>query len=363
MFYTPKLRAQLQTDNNPPVKKRRRPLIKGTEVLLEYEDGKITASNLSLLAAHTTLNRRPKTLRVIAFSDYRTQDIHELVEHAAVRKPDVLLYGGDDLNRFHCGGENLLERLASHAKYGLCAVAGNDDIDGTAQIKGDGVYPVHRNALVIGPFAVVGLEGAPSFPPGFGERMNIGHLLYPNFVTSHQIRRWDVFRDKVLIIVSHAPPFGTLDMAMRFGTRRIGNQLLRDYILNNRNAAVCVCGHVHSRGGCSESLGQCTVVNAASHDGKRDVGKIAELSISTDGAVGQIEVLAQFWCRAWAVGSDSGSRRARSNSTPVRPYIWRFSTLSRLMCPSTGPLLHGVVTAASTALRSCFNVRTKRSSA
>ena len=32
------------------------------------------------------------------------------------------------------------------------------------------------------------------------------------------------------------------------------------------------------------------------------------------------------------------------------------------MCPSTGPLLHGLLTADSTALRSCFKVRTNRSS-
>ena len=32
------------------------------------------------------------------------------------------------------------------------------------------------------------------------------------------------------------------------------------------------------------------------------------------------------------------------------------------MCPSTGPLLHGVLTADSTAFRSCFKVRTKRTS-
>src|SRR5260370_6274511 len=58
----------------------------------------------------------------------------------------------------------------------------------------------------------------------------------------------------------------------------------------------------------------------------------------------------------------SGSRRARSSSIPARPYICRFSILSRLSCPSTGPLLHGSLTAASTALRSCFKVRTKRTS-
>jgi hypothetical protein len=49
----------------------------------------------------------------------------------------------------------------------------------------------------------------------------------------------------------------------------------------------------------------------------------------------------------------SGNSRARRSSTPARPYICRRSVLSRLMWPSTGPLLHACVTAPSTALRSC----------
>jgi Icc-related predicted phosphoesterase len=263
--------------------------IRGSEVLRVDERDIKWPSNLGLLSAHSTLNRRPKMLRVIACSDYRTQDIRKLIGHVASRKPDLVLYSGDDLERFHCVGENLLEKLASHAKYGLCAVAGNDDNDGVAHITGKGVYGVHRNALVVGPFAVVGLEGTPRFAPGSGEHMNIGPLLYPDSVTSHQLRRWNSFRDKLLIIVSHAPPFGSLDLAMRFGIRKIGSQLLRDYILGNSNAVLCVCGHVHSSGGRSEMLGQCTVVNAASHDGKRDVGKIAEMVVRLDGGVGPIE--------------------------------------------------------------------------
>jgi hypothetical protein len=52
------------------------------------------------------------------------------------------------------------------------------------------------------------------------------------------------------------------------------------------------------------------------------------------------------------MSAGSGSRRARSTSIPARPYICRFSILSRFMCPSTGPLLHGLLTAASAYRRS-----------
>jgi hypothetical protein len=39
-------------------------------------------------------------------------------------------------------------------------------------------------------------------------------------------------------------------------------------------------------------------------------------------------------CRA-----GNGSTRRRRRENPLRPYIWRFSSLSRCTCPSTGPLL------------------------
>src|SRR5208337_946784 len=44
-----------------------------------------------------------------------------------------------------------------------------------------------------------------------------------------------------------------------------------------------------------------------------------------------------------------GNRRARSSSTPARPYIARLRVFSLLICPSAWPLLHGSVIAFLTA--------------
>jgi hypothetical protein len=56
---------------------------------------------------------------------------------------------------------------------------------------------------------------------------------------------------------------------------------------------------------------------------------------------------------AQALGSDDGQAaqriRALSKTNPALPYICRLTVFRRLMCPSTGPLLHRCVTAASTA--------------
>ncbi len=56
------------------------------------------------------------------------------------------------------------------------------------------------------------------------------------------------------------------------------------------------------------------------------------------------------------------STRRRSRSTFARPYIWRFTSLSRVTCPSVWPLLHSDASAASTAARSCRRLRAQAAS-
>src|SRR5262249_6382258 len=55
-----------------------------------------------------------------------------------------------------------------------------------------------------------------------------------------------------------------------------------------------------------------------------------------------------------AVSADHGAwtTLALSNTNPALPYICRLIVFRRLICPSTGPLLHRCVTAASTAASS-----------
>jgi hypothetical protein len=81
----------------------------------------------------------------------------------------------------------LFQEIAALSRYGLCAVAGNDERpDERKLIAGRKVYPVHTRALVLGD-AIVGIEGALLFPrnEGFDRSYNIGYLLYPE-----RILRW-----------------------------------------------------------------------------------------------------------------------------------------------------------------------------
>jgi len=228
------------------------------------------------------VSHRGSSLRIVGFSDWRVQGIRGLIRFLETqKKPDLILYAGDDIGRFRPQCENLFEELAGLSRYGLCAVAGNDDAPATRElITGQNVYPVHSRALVLGEFAVVGVEGAPLFANDDQHR-NKGSLLYPERFLSYLMRKWDcaAFKDKSLIVVSHAPPFGVLDFAVRFGPRSIGSRPLREFLEASRNAILCVCGHVHRCGGESAKLRRALVVNAASHDRPGDPGRVFIIQI------------------------------------------------------------------------------------
>jgi hypothetical protein len=67
--------------------------------------------------------------------------------------------------------------------------------------------------------------------------------------------------------------------------------------------------------------------------------------------------LIDSWCKSL---SYNGIIRARSNSTPARPYMARLRLFSLLICPSVCPLLQGSDIALRTASRSWRIVFAKR---
>ena len=259
-------------------------ICKGLEVTRLSSEGKeLSRYRLALLHHGVRLRHGGLSLRIVAFSDWRAQEVSAMVRFLKAQhvKPDLILYAGDDIRRFRPPGKNLFEEVAKLSRYGLCAVAGNDDDPAMrGLIAGRNVYSVHSRALVLGRFAVVGVEGAPLFPNDTQNR-NIGHLLYPERVLSLQAKLWNSteFRDKKLIIVSHAPPFGVLDFAVRFGPRNIGSRPLREFLEASPNSILCICGHVHRCGGQSAKLGKALVVNAASHDSPGDPGKVVIIQV------------------------------------------------------------------------------------
>ncbi|MDE1769379.1 MAG: TM0106 family RecB-like putative nuclease [Thaumarchaeota archaeon] len=239
-------------------------------------------------------------LRIIAFSDYRVQDIDLLMDflQKMEEKPDLILYAGDDIDRFvehkmvfsskdpriMKRGKmirNRFEEIATLSKLGLCAVIGNDDFPTVREyIQGKNVHSVQKDPFVFGDYVVIGIEGAIDDPKD--KSIGIGFTLYSeSTLKKHLANMKKKIKNKKMIILSHSPPRNTLDLAYRFGIRNIGSKALKEFIEKNQNdIPLVVCGHVHLQGGKNTTIGKTSIVNAASHDNLGEPGRIAIIDIS-----------------------------------------------------------------------------------
>ena len=121
-------------------------------------------------------------------------------------KPDLILYGGDDISRFREAGKNLFEDLARCSRYGICAVIGNDDPPSVRTlISGNTVFNVHKTPVTLGEYTFIGLEAA---PPADG--FMVGFCYSEKEIERHLAFQKRVAKKNRIIILSHAPPFGAL---------------------------------------------------------------------------------------------------------------------------------------------------------
>ncbi|HET6842372.1 MAG TPA: ribonuclease H-like domain-containing protein [Candidatus Angelobacter sp.] len=238
------------------------------------------------------------TLRIVAFSDYRVQDISLLLEYVRSLEPppDLLLYAGDDVERFQTNSRNFFEQLAACAVNGLCAVIGNDETEAEgevqrraidfekavnrerAYIQGKKVYNVHETPLIVGEYVVIGNEGAGRDEEGRA----FGAITYEETsIARHLGAAAKAVKGKRIILVSHTPPRGTLDLAFRMSPNghHIGSVALQNFLLSRQDVSLVVCGHAHYCGAQSKKLGRSVVVNAASHDDVGALGRIAIIEI------------------------------------------------------------------------------------
>jgi len=234
----------------------------------------------------------------MAFSDWRVQDLETPLLAASLVKPDVVIYAGDDVARFGPGenaGQNIFAEIAEHSKHGVFAVIGNDELpvatDGAGDIaelppllspkevlQAKGVLDLHARPRKIGNVGFIGLEGGTTEID-----LPIGYCISPATIKTHLKDQLASLRGiSKVVLLSHNPPLGVLDEAIRFGHRGIGSKVLRDFILRNKKIRLNVCGHVHSHGGMTQELGQCQVVNVASHDNPGASGNIGLITLEDD---------------------------------------------------------------------------------
>ena len=232
--------------------------------------------------------RTLERLRLLVCSDLRVQSLPELIAWVRRRPvpPDLIVYAGDDIGRFRPDDDvNYWSELADCASHGLVGVRGNDDDpEWTPPIAGRRVVDLGRRSFRLGEFAFHGVEGTEYLP---GES-DIGYLLRsPSVIARDLAQRLCATPARTHILVSHSPPHGVLDRAMRFslggGLRSIGSRAVRQAVERRRAIRLVCCGHCHLMGGQDATLRQARVVNAASHDQGGARARVAELELTHDG--------------------------------------------------------------------------------
>lgn len=224
-------------------------------------------------------------MRLLAFSDWRTQDLEDILDFVRNQEPsvDLVLYAGDDIERFYEEGRNYFKKIASYvSERKVLAVAGNDDLPECQMrvMEEESIHNLHKDALVLGNFAFIGLEGATSGP---------GFLIHSESkVKDHLEEQYLSALGKQIVVLSHVPPYGILDFGIRFappenGTHHIGSKALRNFI-SRYKVHLVVCGHSHSQGGRFERFKNATILNISSHDHPGAEGKLALIELQKTGA-------------------------------------------------------------------------------
>jgi Icc-related predicted phosphoesterase len=163
-----------------------------------------------------------------------------------------------------------------NTRLNICISPKQTESTSAQVLSGDGIYNLHQKPFIFQDYAFIGLGGQ------LGTAFFAEIKAPPLFLPHHSSEKRDeeayqvvkgyldtqlakVEKDKKIIIISHAPPYGVLDIGLRLGQNHIGSRALRDFIEGNK-VALALCGHCHLFGGRAEQLGTGYVINCASHD-------------------------------------------------------------------------------------------------
>ena len=285
---------------------------------------------------HINFEQENKFIRILAFSDWRVQDVNDALIFAQKVAPDFILYGGDDLGRFEIFGANQFTQLSKFGKSRkVFVVLGNDDFYSPAKqvLNTEGVHDLYKESMVCGNFAFIGLESSTRGPAIFRHE--------EQDFENHLAGQYEHLIGKNLVILSHTPPYGILDRGIRFatgeeGSDHIGSTALRRFIENNK-VSLLICGHCHSYGGLVDKVGVTTVVNVASHDSVGPIGKLAIIDLYNDGRAevswhDTNELLDQHSVdKIWGIGFCYRRKLAHSGITTIKE-LAEHNGLEELSC-------------------------------
>jgi Icc-related predicted phosphoesterase len=186
---------------------------------------------------------------------YAVADIHgrqdrlDLIKnHVTLLKPDVLVIAGDITG--HHGLFSLMGQL-NDLPIPVLAVRGNMDSQEVEKLleQYPNISSLHKKKVTIKGVSFVGLGG--TIPVPFCSRICLRE--------KRLIEETDYLIGRDSVLVSHPPPYGTLDEG--FGNLHAGSRGLRRLILE-KQPRMLICGHIHERPGVA-FLAKTIVVNCS----------------------------------------------------------------------------------------------------
>ena len=203
---------------------------------------------------------------------YAVADIHgrqdrlDLIKnHVTLLKPDVLVIAGDIT-----GHHELLSLIGqlNDLPIPVLAVRGNMDSQEVEKLleQYPNISSLHKKKVTINGVSFVGLGG--TIPVPFCSKICLRE--------KRLIEETDYLIERDSVLVSHPPPYGTLDEG--FGNLHAGSRGLRRLILE-KQPRMLICGHIHERPGVA-FLAKTIVVNCS----MGRIGAGAVISMNNDQA-------------------------------------------------------------------------------
>jgi Icc-related predicted phosphoesterase len=177
------------------------------------------------------------------------QDRLDLIKnHVTLLKPDVLVIAGDIT-----GHHELLSLIGqlNDLPIPVLAVRGNMDSQEVEKLleQYPNISSLHKKKVTINGVSFVGLGG--TIPVPFCSKICLRE--------KRLIEETDYLIERDSVLVSHPPPYGTLDEG--FGNLHAGSRGLRRLILE-KQPRMLICGHIHERPGVA-FLAKTIVVNCS----------------------------------------------------------------------------------------------------
>ncbi|MBD3230903.1 MAG: hypothetical protein GF329_22180 [Candidatus Lokiarchaeota archaeon] len=286
-------------------------------------------------------------MKIFAFSDWRIQSLEILKKSIADESPDLLLYAGDDLNRFIGNNYNFF----NECKVPYFYVNGNDEkliekngkyylITRNKDYYREGFVPDSISGSILEKFFLDAnrkrndsnwlekpiqmlfnsssehisihkngkdyyfyKKGESVITYGIEKRINplIGQTCFKKDGESISIYGCecssglgsDVYNAPNAyadIYLTHIPPLGKLDLSARFGVGHIGSKILLESIKKHQPKLI-ICGHSHMWGGLVTTIGDTVILNVSSQDNRNYRGQGNYAIIDTDNWTYQMKTI------------------------------------------------------------------------